>query len=77
MKEKSKGIMEREREREREVLSFNGVKADCMSKKQVNTNAEWLMVVAGKGKVKLSLLIQPLPILITSFIRCTALSSSI
>lgn len=52
---KSKGILERQREREREVLSLNGVKADCMSKKQVNTNVEWLMVVAGKGKVKLSL----------------------
>lgn len=33
-----------------------------MSKKQVNFNTEWLMFVAGKGKVKLSLLTQPLSI---------------
>lgn len=43
-------------------LSFKVVRGDCMSKKQVNFNTEWLMFVAGKGKVKLSLLTQPLSI---------------
>lgn len=51
--------MEIERERD---LSFNAVRGDGMSKKQVNSDIEWLMVVVGKGKVKLSLLTQPLPI---------------
>lgn len=56
-------------------LSFNVDRGDDMSYKQANSNAEWLMVVVGKGKVKLSLLTLPLTILMASFIPCTALSS--
>lgn len=76
LKDRSKEIEERDGGSEGEMdLSFNVVRGDGMSMKQVNSDAEWLMVVVGKGKVKLSLLTQPLPILIASFILCTALFS--
>ncbi len=43
-------------------LSLKVRRGDGMSEKRVNSKPEWLMFVVWKGKVKLSLLTQPLPI---------------